>query len=426
MKKQAGTIIGKSVKLATSFRPHGGHALPGLVVQTIFPSYVDDMLRQLPKGVVLVTGTNGKTTTTKILVHLLEANGVRVITNSTGSNMVRGIASSLIRHSSLGSKLPFDIAVFEVDEASAKHLVAEINPRWVLALNVSRDQLDRFGEVDAIAKHIGYALSAATDGIVTNADDPHLSKISREVSANKKIKLDYFGVAPDLAKYFPSDYDLAAIGGTNDQKTIAKTKLEVGLSAFDGQQATYKIGSNQYKAKMKLTGQHNFQNGAAALALAKRLLPDVEPKTLVDELSRVTIAFGRGESYKLKNGAVVELVLVKNPASFRQALASYSQNSDSLMIAINDNVADGRDVSWLWDVDFSSLQGKKTIITSGTRSADMALRLSYDNITTSDIEPSLTEGLSKLSATSGKKVILATYTAMLNQYELLNRIAEKI
>src|SRR5262245_9076514 len=120
MQKVAGTLLGKIVRLGTSFRPHGGHALPGLVVQRVFPGYVDAMLRQLPQGVVMITGTNGKTTTTKILVHLLEANGKRVITNSTGSNMVRGIASSLTRSANLTAKLPYDIAVFEVDEASTK------------------------------------------------------------------------------------------------------------------------------------------------------------------------------------------------------------------------------------------------------------------------------------------------------------------
>lgn len=426
MGKRSGTIIGKSVRVATRLRPHGGHALPGLVVQKIMPNYTRDMLKQLPNGVVLVTGTNGKTTTTKILVEILKANGQRVITNSTGSNMVRGIASSLIRNSKLGAKLPYDIAVFELDEASAKQLVAAVKPRWVLALNVSRDQLDRFGEVDTIAKHVGHAMEAATEGIITNADDPNLLKIAKQISQNKDVEVGYFGVSQRLLKYFPSDYDMAAVGTPKTSDKGLRPELAVELANFKANEVTYKIDSKNYITRPKLSGQHNFQNGAAALALAKKLLHKSDPTDLVKEMARVSIAFGRGESYKLKNGAIVELVLVKNPASFRQALASYAENSQNLMITINDNIADGRDTSWLWDVDFKSLDSDHFIVTSGTRAADMALRLKYDEIKVNSIQPKLSDGLLELSNQVGSKVILATYTAMLSQYKYLNKVAEKI
>jgi UDP-N-acetylmuramyl tripeptide synthase len=196
----------------------------------------------------------------------------------------------------------------------------------------------------------------------------------------------------------------------------------VELANFKGQEVTYKIDSKNYITRPKLSGQHNFQNGAAALALATKLLPNADKKELVKEMAGVSIAFGRGESYRLKNGAIVELVLVKNPASFRQALASYAKESENLMIAINDNIADGRDTSWLWDVDFMSLEGDHFIVTSGKRAADMALRLKYDEIKVNSIRPELADGLLDLSNKKGSKVILATYTAMLSLYKYLNKV----
>lgn len=385
------------------------------------------MLSQLPGGIVFIAGTNGKTTTTKTVVEILEANGVKVLTNATGSNMVRGLISGIIRNAKITAKLPYDIAVFEVDEASIRPLVKKIKPNWVLALNVSRDQLDRFGEVDTIARHIGTAMEAATEGIITNARDPNLFKVARPIAEVQNTQLSYFGVADKLSKFFPSDYELAAVtkmstGSSNN----VKSDVSVELTNFSGQTVEYKINGQTYKTKLKLSGQHNYLNGAAALALAVKLLPQTSPDDLVKQLSRVSIAFGRGESYKLKNKAIVELVLVKNPASFRQALASYSTTDNNLMIAINDNLADGRDTSWLWDVDFTSLGSKPVYVTSGTRAADMALRLSYDNIKVAEIEMDLHKGLMKLSKKKGSNVILATYTAMLSLYNALNKTGERL
>jgi UDP-N-acetylmuramyl tripeptide synthase len=399
MQRALGTITGKTIRAGLKLRRNGGHALP--------------------EGVIIITGTNGKTTTTKIVSHLLKANGKRVLTNPTGSNLSRGIASSLAHHSTVTGKLKYDIAVLEVDEASAKALVKQVEPRWVLGLNVSRDQLDRFGEVDTVAIYVGTAMDAATEGVVTNAADPHLFKLAKDI----KVPFYFFGVANDLQKYFPNDYELAAVEAKKVE--IEKQPLAVELADFKDQTVTYKFGSQRLSANLLLSGQHNFLNGAAALALCQQLLPNVQPKDLVDELAKVDLAFGRGEKYRLKNGAEIELVLVKNPASFTQALASYTSKETSLMIAINDNIADGRDVSWLWDVNFSPLAGD-VFMTSGKRAADMALRLSYDGTTTSQIEPDLPKALKILAQQSNRKVILATYTAMLQLYGVLTKQGEKI
>jgi len=155
------------------------------------------------------------------------------------------------------------------------------------------------------------------------------------------------------------------------------------------------------ESKLKISGQHNYLNGAAALALVGNLMPEVKIEDLVNQLAEVSLAFGRGEKYRLPGGAVIELVLIKNPASFTQALASYGAAKANLMIAINDNIADGRDVSWLWDVNFESLDAKKVALTSGTRAADMALRLSYDDIKTAEVETDLTKAVNKLAEYAG-------------------------
>ncbi len=419
------TLIGKAIRFSLGFRSNGGHALPGLVIEKLFPSYVTSMLQKLPEGVVIITGTNGKTTTTKIVVHLLQANGKKVLTNPTGSNLIRGIASVLAQQSTLTAKLPYDIAVLEIDEATARRLVQQVKPRFVLGLNVSRDQLDRFGEIDTIASYVGAAMEQSKEGIITNAGDPHLYKIAQQVATDKKIPVHYFGTADKLSQYFPSDYELAAVDEKQPKPSTPKD-MEVELADFNAQDVVYKIDGKPYRTKLLLSGQHNYLNGAAALALCRQLLPDAKSGDLLSELSKVSLAFGRGEKYRLKNGGVVELVLVKNPASFTQALASYGSENANLMIAINDNIADGRDVSWLWDVNFSPLKARKVFLTGGKRAADMALRLSYDDIKTLSIEPSLSKALKLLNQQSGRKVILSTYTAMLQFYKILSKQGEKI
>ena len=431
MRKAAGTLLGKSVARVVRLRgKSGGQALPGLVVETLVPGYLGAMLSQLPDGAVIITGTNGKTTTTKMVVELLRANGKRVLTNPTGSNLTRGIISSVSQAARLGGKLPYDIAVFELDEAYARQFTDVLRPRYVLGLNASRDQLDRFGEVDTVARLIADTMLAATHSIITNADDKRLSA----AAAKAEVPVAYFGVAPGLLKYFPRDDELVAVDKPTLVLQAAKVPLAVELKAFEGDRATYRIGTAKLETKLRVTGQHNFQNAAAALALTQVLLPQVPPEALVQQLAHVKPAFGRGQAYTLKDGSTLQLNLVKNPASFRQGLASYATATPFIMIAINDHVADSRDTSWLWDVDFTSLHSSSGqagkglpfgIRTSGTRAVDMALRLSYDEITTDMVEPDLDRALTKFVQLPGDKVIFATYTAMLHLHAALERKAGK-
>ena len=425
MHRILGTAVGKTVKQITRLRGGSGQALPGLVVERLFPSYLARMLAQIPEGVVVVTGTNGKTTTTKMVVEMLQASGKRVLTNPTGSNLTRGIIAGMSDQATISGKLPFDVAVFELDEAFARRFVKQVKPRWVLALNVTRDQLDRFGEVDTAAAMIAETMQAATEGIVTNANDPRLLPLAQSIAADTSRKLEYFGVADRLRPFFPSENELVSVEEQKPKAAAAAVVPAVELVDFKSQHVTYIINGQRYGIDLQLSGQHNFQNAAAALALVRAVAPAVPVPELVRSVTAVTPAFGRGEIFRLQNGSALQMVLVKNPAGFRQALASYLPSGSDVMIAINDNHADGRDMSWLWDVDFSSLQGQKIYATTGKRASDMALRLQYDDIAVPKIEPNLQASLKGFCALPGDKLLLTTYTAMLSFYDRLTREAGK-
>lgn len=424
MEKTLGTLLGKSIRMAIKLRKGSGQALPGLVIERLFPTYYRSMLQQLPEGIVVVTGTNGKTTTTKMVVELLRANGKRVLTNPTGSNLTRGINSMLIHQASSSGKLPFDVAVLELDEAYARLFAAETSVRWVLALNVTRDQLDRFGEVDTAASMIADTMAKATEGVVVNANDPRLLPAAIKLQVTNQTKLNMFSVSSNLRSAFPTENELVAVGMADapaDQRAV-----DVMLTSFKEQSATYKIDGQDYVVELELSGQHNFQNAAAALALTHQLLAEVPTKKLIEQLSHIKSAFGRGEVFQLKNGSSLRLILVKNPAGFRQALASYLPTNAPIMIAINDNIADGRDVSWLWDVDFGTLRHNDIFCTSGKRAADMALRLQYDNVQVKRVEPNLEKALSDYCNKPGNKLLFTTYTAMLQFHKILTEKAGKL
>ena len=405
-------FLGKTIRRLARLRS-GGSALPGLVVEKLQPSFLTDSLGQLPHGVVLVTGTNGKTTTTKMIAELLTQNGLRVLTNRTGSNFTRGIIATIIEQMDLSGELPFDIAVLELDEAYARHFVRQVRPNYVVALNVMRDQLDRFGEIDATARMLLPVLAAASEGCIINRDDPLLA---RQASRLKTVR--YFGVDQSLRTLFPTDEELHA--GRKDTKAAARSA--VTLAAIDGQTVTYQFGRRSYTADLALSGSYNFQNAAAALAVTIALLPDASPETLVKQLAEVQPAFGRGETLTI-DGHPLELVLVKNPAGFRLSLASFVRPGRHYMIAINDAYADGRDMSWLWDVEFGNLARSGVEMASGVRAYDMALRLQYDEVPIARVEPRLDVALRQfLSAHhSGPRVIFCTYTAMLDLRRMLKK-----
>ena len=391
-----------------------GATLPGLIAEKVYPHFLPDMLNQLPDGVIVVSGTNGKTTSTKMLSAILQASGKRVLTNPTGSNFTRGIAASVVAQSSWRGILPYDIAVIELDEAYAAKFVKLVQPRACLILNVMRDQMDRFGEIDHTARLLDTVVCATTEIAVLNRDDKRVFALRESAQA----EVVFFGVTPELRDIFRNDDELHG--------EIAHTDIPatVELKAMQDESIMLRIEDKKHQYPLSLYGVYNAQNAAAVTAVCVAL--GLNPKDIGNYISTVTPAFGRGERIQVGTKRVI-LQLVKNPGGFRHALlGSESIKDDQVLIAINDDYADGRDVSWLWDVNFSSLM-HHAITTSGVRAADMALRLQYDDIATDDIEKDLKQALKMTllkTPEEGTLLIYTTYTAMLKLRDLLATITE--
>ncbi|MFP1698604.1 MurT ligase domain-containing protein [Gardnerella vaginalis] len=417
---------------------HGGSALPGKVVETLDPGFLARTLGKLPYGVVLISGTNGKTTTTRMVASMLRDAGLRVFTNPTGSNFTRGVVAALVQEMPVfGTKLDADIAVLELDEAYAVHFVNQIKPRYSLLLNVMRDQLDRFGEIDTTAKLLSNVAHATKRVVVLNREDSRISALSKDVLPSCKVK--YFGLDESLRSMFPTDDDLHSDLGCDfngDSRNLPHA--DVVLAKVADNKADFLIDGHRKTTSVKLRGVYNVFNAAAASTIVRAILADAAKKdatlakfdddALMEAISRVTPAFGRGEVIEV-NGAPVELVLVKNPIGFRLALASDKPANHDTMIAICDEYADGRDMSWLWDVDFTCFSGTGVTCVSGTRAWDMALRLQYDKVASRNVNTDLEEDVKAFvngdfsSNAKNAKCIYCTYTAMLRVRAALGQIA---
>ena len=455
--------IGRAVRHASRLLHHGGSALPGKVVERIDPGFLARTLSSLPYGVVLVSGTNGKTTTTRMVASMLSDMGLRVFTNPTGSNFTRGVVSSLLTQVSAFGHLHADIAVLELDEAYAVHFVRQVRPRYALLLNVMRDQLDRFGEIDNTARLLAHVARATTGTVVLNREDPRIARLAGEVQPGVQVR--YFGLSQALRSYFPSDDDMhntdmqaaevqtaevqaAAVQAAGAQPTGAgsstatatatspatynpdRLNADVTLTHVGDHEATYRIADHDIATSVKLEGVYNLFNAAAAATVVRAVTADTpqgvaSDDDLIASLSRVTPAFGRGETISV-GGTPVELLLVKNPMGFRLSLASFPPAGHDTMIIINDEYADGRDMSWLWDVDFTGLRGTGVAAVSGTRAWDMALRLEYDQVPVSHADTDLEQAVADFVAAdpTTPKRIYCTYTAMLRTRAKLSHITD--
>jgi lipid II isoglutaminyl synthase (glutamine-hydrolysing) len=421
MRTRSTIVVGKTLKALMRLRG-GGSALPGLVAERIDPKFMQRTLSQLEHGVVLISGTNGKTTTTKMVVELLESQGMKVFTNRTGSNFTRGVTASLLGEVSTTGHLNADIAVLELDEAHAVHFAHDVPPRYCLLLNVLRDQLDRFGEIDYTASLLHTIAKLTTDGVVLNRDDPRLgsSAFLDKISA----PLRTYGVSEPLHSQFPSDDQLR--GGTTNQTTPSSRIDDTQLDSIDESNASISYGGEVHRISLKLKGIYNVQNAVGAVALTRLIMGKaLDESAMLTTLASVEPAFGRGETITIQDQPV-ELVLVKNPSGFRLSLQSFDSHDTATMIAINDNYADGRDMSWLWDVDFDSLQNGGVSVVSGIRAYDMALRLQYDEIEIDHIDTKLPAALHEFLRrnSNSPKRIFCTYTAMLALRRELSRLTE--
>lgn len=423
----------------------GGHALPGLIAEKLDPHLAQTLAGRLKHGVILVTGTNGKTTTTKLIASILEAQGERVLTNSTGSNLKRGVTSALIGAARLNGKLDATIGLFEVDEASLRLVAPEVQPSHIVVLNLFRDQLDRYGELDTTAAMIGRGIASTEARVYLNSDDPLVASLAKYASSPEQVS--YFGI-----EGLPSSSATAHQTATDsDRCPVCRTRLvfsrvfyghighyrcpqgdfvrpqpataitSVSEATLKGSRFTVANQGKRSEVVFPLPGTYNLYNALAANALAAGL--GIGQPLVADVLARSTAAFGRVEKVVIRERTLY-LLLIKNPAGFTQVLETFLmvEKEPHILMAINDNDADGRDVSWLWDVPLEALAPHRPVVTcSGIRGADMTLRLHYAGIpaTTVDESKAALDQLLERTPEGGVAYVLPSYTAMLEIRKLL-------
>lgn len=412
-------VAGKAARRAARLRGggSGGSALPGLVAERIDPGFLAHALADVRGGIVVVSGTNGKTTTTKMLVAVLRAHGLMVFTNPTGSNFTRGVISSLLGERLQRGRLRADVAVLELDEAHALHFARAVAPTHALLLNVARDQLDRFAEIDHTADLLTQLAGMTTQGVVLNRDDPFVNRIATTLAPG--VDVSWFGLDASVTDRLGelSEHDARQ---QDDFAPPAPGERDGLLTPLDEQQLRIDFGDageggRVGPVQLRQRGLAAMINATAAASMARHLLgADFRHEHTERALRTVAPPFGRGEVVDA-DGTPLELVLVKNPAGFTVALGTYGSTPTATMIAINDDYADGRDVSWLYDVSFESLRERGVALTSGVRGWDMALRLQYDDVPVAATETDLARALDTFLADHREepKRIFCTYTAML-------------
>src|SRR4051812_12241998 len=433
----------------------GGTAAPGLVAERIDPGLVRKIACRLSHGTIVVAGTNGKTTVSRMLADILLAHGLTVAHNRSGSNLVRGVASALAGQADVWGSPRAQIGVIESDEAAMPELVRRLEPSIVVLNNLFRDQLDRYGELDTIASRWRAALLRlpASATVVVNVDDPTLAAISDDIPARRVA----FGLDDPNPLYHLSEIPHAAdaktcrhcgrdltydrlysahlgawrcpgCGSQRPRLDFAGTNIALhGVESLDLKVVSAADPEEPISITLAVPGLYNAYNAVAAAAAAQTL--GVAGQAISNALAAYRSAFGRIERVEFR-GHVLTLALVKNPVGFNETLRMLTLSTSGLetptLIAINDLTADGRDVSWLWDVDFEMLaNGSAPIFTTGIRGADMANRLKYGGLADDRIRSLPSELSAGLDAfvdalpADAPGYILLTYTALLGLRQVL-------
>ncbi len=408
-------FLGKIISFVARLTGSAGATWPGHIALNLNPKFIHQVLLNSKTKIIVVAGTNGKTTTTKLIRTILEEDEKKVFQNTTGANLLNGIASALIDHSSIFGKLNYEYAVFEIDENTLPLVLKELTPDYLVLLNLFRDQLDRYGEVNIVASKWHDAIKKLPEKtqIIANADDPQIAYI-----AGKNAQ--FFGLEGSKTKN--SEHASDSIYCPK-----CSTKLEYKSRTFSHLGDWYcpnckfsrpKVGSLELKS-YPLAGNYNKYNTFAAVLLAKTL--GIEQKAIDSVLNNFKPAFGRQEMIEYK-GKKVQIFLSKNPTSFNESLRTMIElGGKNVRFVLNDRIPDGRDVSWIWDTDLENLSKFKQITVSGDRAYDMALRIKYSSnefIIEEDLKKAIESALDKVQKNE-TLYILPTYSAMLEVREIL-------
>jgi len=422
----------------------GGTTLPGRVLLRLAPDAIARLGAGLDRGTTLVSATNGKTTTAGMIAAILAADGRHPVHNRAGSNMTWGVATALLEQR--GHE-----GLFEVDEAWLPRVVEQLEPETIVLGNLFRDQLDRYGEMEALADEWAktVAARAGRTALVLNADDPLIADLGRDADERPREGVVFFGIEdasqalPELQHAFdakhcrrcghPYAYERAFVGhlghyacphcgAERPRPEVAATAIE--LRGMSGSRSTVRTPAGEIELELPLPGLYNVYNALAAVAAGLRL--GVAPERIAAALGEMRAAFGRVETIEVA-GKPVSILLIKNPAGANEVLRTLRLEAGAepldLWIGLNDRIADGRDVSWVWDADFELLSGHvRRVFCAGTRAPEMALRLKYagwppDSIeVVAGIEPALDAAV---AAAPGRLFALPTYTALLELRKLL-------
>jgi lipid II isoglutaminyl synthase (glutamine-hydrolysing) len=434
--------------LSRGLRRGGGTTLPGDVSRLIDPKILTKLSRSLTDGTTVITGTNGKTTSAALLRHILEARGRPTVANQAGANLIFGVTAALINRTGWTGDLPASSGLFEIDEASLPRLVQEVAPGTIVVTNLFRDQLDRYGELETTAAHLRRALTQGPEGMtaVLNADDPMVaalgdglprviyaglddpSLLQSELSHGADAKFCPRCGSPFIfdGVYFGHVGHYHCPRGDFSRPVPDVRATSVVIDGMDRMRLQVVDGTEVVSVEVPLSGLYNAYNIVLSMAAAKAMQVTLAESAAA--LRDFTPAFGRMERTVVDGRAAV-LLLAKNPTGFNEVLRTAIQfgHGTSFLIALNDRIADGQDVSWIWDVDFEQLTTvARHIVVSGDRALDLRVRLKYAELpadrieVVSDWRAALTRAAAATPA--GETLfVLPTYTAMLELRAVLTR-----
>jgi UDP-N-acetylmuramyl tripeptide synthase len=422
----------------------GGTTLPGRVLLRLAPDAIARLGAGLDRGTTIVSATNGKTTTAGMIAAVLGADGRSPVHNRAGSNMTWGVATALLEQKGREG-------LFEVDEAWLPRVTEQLDPSLIVLGNLFRDQLDRYGEMEALADEWAKTVEsrAGRTRFALNADDPLIADLGRDREGHPREGIVYFGIEddsqalPELQHAFdakhcrrcgsPYAYERAFVGhlghyacpgcgARRPRPDVAATRIE--LRGMDGSTTSVRTPDGEIELRLPLPGLYNVYNALGAVAAGLEL--GVEPERIAGALGEMRAAFGRVETIEV-GGKPVSILLIKNPAGANEVLRTLRLEAGGegidLWIALNDRIADGRDVSWIWDADFELLDGAVRRVTcAGTRAPEMALRLKYAGWPEGriEVESEIEASLDRAVARAPNRLFaLPTYTALIELRKLL-------
>lgn len=397
-----------------------GSTWPGHIAVNLDSSFNKKLLAKNKIKTIVVAGTNGKTTTSKLIKTILEEDGKKVLQNEAGANLQNGLSSTLVKGANLNGGLNYDFLIFEADENSLPIVLEEFIPDYIILLNLFRDQLDRYGEIDTIARKWKAAIEKlpSTTVLILNADDPSIAFIGKD----KKTNTFYFGLDEKGSQKIKHGADTIYCPNCSEKLSFKNIQFS-HLGDWNCPNCGFKRPATDISSlpSYPLAGEYNKYNSLASFLLAKKL--KINQEAVKKAFKTFEPAFGRQEKIKYK-GKNVQIFLSKNPTSFNESLSTVLElGAKNILILFNDRVPDGLDVSWIWDINFEEILGKRklNIAVSGDRVYDMALRLKYAEIFTHVIEQpetALNEMVRNLEDNE-TLFILPNYSAMLDIRKVL-------